>query len=624
MNTNPGRIGLVFLIITLVLAAGAITGAGAGPNADHKMAIHVLPRETRTCTTNFPALSDCGEIVSTYGGCGDIDIFPVLYDVSGIRGAYFGLTWPEEWGTCSFVICSGEATAGSIVYPGDGVEWYWEDCTYPDMVAMGYGHLTASTPGTIELVDYPVFDHIGVLNCDQDDEFNQTRYKAGVCGRAGDDPCVQIYLPLGLSKADDTAGGCASEGDTLVYTILYDNAANSVGIDNVVLIDELDEFVGFLSASGGGTYNASTHAITWDLGTLPAGGSGSTAVSVEVLPGVSPGGSLINAAEIAGSNVPETSFALSTPVCGAGIYPLGLNKTIIDPTTPCIYPIESVDYEIHYDNYANGSSIHNVILRDFLSEWADLHSWSPGAVYDAESHSIIWNLGTLDPGEAGMVEIRVTVWEGPPPGTDIVNLCQLSSDEAPLSSDMASIMVCTDPGDRNPNWKAAVHIMPHASRTCSKNFPVIMGCDDIATTYAETGDIDFFPVLFDLNAVTAFGFGVMWPAEWGTCAYVPCAGELHIGGIVEPGDGIASSWTDCHFTSTVVAGFGWLNLTGPGEVYMAHEPDNPDIWVASCEFYEDTPVAVFVSRVGGAPGDDPCQTVRTETTTWGSIKAMFR
>ena len=45
-------------------------------------------------------------------------------------------------------------------------------------------------------------------------------------------------------------------------------------------------------------------------------------------------------------------------------------------------------------------------------------------------------------------------------------------------------------GGSNAGHKVAVHVMSHTSRTCSKSFPTITSCEDIVTTYADSGDID--------------------------------------------------------------------------------------------------------------------------------------
>ena len=54
-------------------------------------------------------------------------------------------------------------------------------------------------------------------------------------------------------------------------------------------------------------------------------------------------------------------------------------------------------------------------------------------------------------------------------------------------------------GGANENAKAAIHVLAHdPDLTCSRNFPVIALCDEIVTTYEGCGDVDFFPVFFDL------------------------------------------------------------------------------------------------------------------------------
>jgi len=121
---------------------------------------------------------------------------------------------------------------------------------------------------------------------------------------------------------------------------------------------------------------------------------------------------------------------------------------------------------------------------------------------------------------------------------------------------LASISICL--GGQNPDAKVAVHVMSHeARRTCSKNMPAISDCEDIITTYAGCGDVDFFVVFYDLGGYTGFNYSVTWPGDWSTCSFTSCS-DFVIGGIVSPGDSIAQTWTDCDSSSVCITGFGWI------------------------------------------------------------------
>ncbi len=167
--------------------------------------------------------------------------------------------------------------------------------------------------------------------------------------------------------------------------------------------------------------------------------------------------------------------------------------------------------------------------------------------------------------------------------------------------------------------KVAVHVEDHASRSCTKGFPVIGGCEEINTTLTGN-DADCFPVFFDLDEYAGFDYGLMWPGMY-TCVFTSCS-DLTIGGIVSPGDGISHAWTECQPGPVAIPGWGWIWDTGLVCVVPHPEAGGPNI--GDCEGVITHPICNFCAGIGGAQGDDPCEPTGTEPTTWGGIKSMFR
>ena len=181
----------------------------------------------------------------------------------------------------------------------------------------------------------------------------------------------------------------------------------------------------------------------------------------------------------------------------------------------------------------------------------------------------------------------------------------------------------------NADHKVAVHVMPHESRDCTKNFPAIEACGDIATTYEGCGDIDFFLVFFNLVRWQGMEYGLWWPPQWGECVYTTCAGDLFIGDIVSSGDGLAAACFECQHTEIVVAGFAWVLAETPGTVcpVLSPCPTAPHLGVGDCsEFGGELDFArcSFCAGICGAIGDDPCGPTQTEARAWGAVKALFR
>jgi len=176
----------------------------------------------------------------------------------------------------------------------------------------------------------------------------------------------------------------------------------------------------------------------------------------------------------------------------------------------------------------------------------------------------------------------------------------------------------------NENGKVAIHVLDHSGkRSCTNQFPVIAGCEDIITTNAGT-NVDFFPVFFDLAEYTGVEYGVTWSGP--SCAFTSCA-DFAIGGIVNSGDGISQTWSDCHDEAVAIPGFGWIYSYGMICIVPHPKYGGPNVTDCSTPKIIDSLETVSLGCAGtnGFEGDDPCTLkVSTNPTTWGQIKGMFR
>jgi hypothetical protein len=177
-----------------------------------------------------------------------------------------------------------------------------------------------------------------------------------------------------------------------------------------------------------------------------------------------------------------------------------------------------------------------------------------------------------------------------------------------------------DPGAGiNQQGKVAIHALPHASRSCTKSFPVIADCAEIVTT--EPGpDADCFPVFFDLVEYQGFDYGMTWPGMY-SCVFTSCS-DLTIGGIVWPGDGVSHAWTACQTDPIAITGWGWIY--DYGMVGVVDHPEALDINIGDCQGDFNQPLCSYFAGIGGYIGDDPCEPTATKSTSWGGIKAMYK
>ncbi|MBN1370202.1 MAG: DUF11 domain-containing protein, partial [Dehalococcoidaceae bacterium] len=100
---------------------------------------------------------------------------------------------------------------------------------------------------------------------------------------------------LSISKAVNKT--TAAPGETLTYTINYQNLSNKETADNVQIIDDVPNYlINITNITGGGTLSGNT--ITWNLGTLGTNASGSFSFQADINSSTTPGVSIINAVSI--------------------------------------------------------------------------------------------------------------------------------------------------------------------------------------------------------------------------------------------------------------------------------------------------------------------------------------
>jgi uncharacterized repeat protein (TIGR01451 family) len=125
--------------------------------------------------------------------------------------------------------------------------------------------------------------------------------------RRPDDPVVA------LTK---TGPATASAGGFVAYTLSYTNAGPAAS-ENARIVDVLPPELRFVSASPGGTYDGGSHTVTWKLGTVPAGASGSRTLTARLVPSAQPGTVVLNSAEFTGDmTVSPPLAAWATVVSG--------------------------------------------------------------------------------------------------------------------------------------------------------------------------------------------------------------------------------------------------------------------------------------------------------------------
>ncbi|MGE3488948.1 MAG: MBG domain-containing protein [Vicinamibacterales bacterium] len=212
---------------------------------------------------------------------------------------------------------------------------------------------------------------------------------------------------LTITKSVDKA--TALPGETLVYTIGYENTGNA-DATGATISDVVPAMTSFAVASNGGTNNAGT--VTWNLGTVAAGASGSVTLTVTLdttFPiGTTP---VTNSAVIAAPNAPPVppTPPVTTTVTAAPV--LEVSKSVSAATAA---PGGTLVYTISYRNTGSAGAT-AVTLSDALPNLATFASATGGGSHAAGV--VTWNLGMLAPGASSSVSVTVTLAPVFPVGT---------------------------------------------------------------------------------------------------------------------------------------------------------------------------------------------------------------
>src|SRR5437899_3161537 len=102
-------------------------------------------------------------------------------------------------------------------------------------------------------------------------------------GASNDPTSITVVNPLSITLTKTRSVATAGPGQTITYTLSYSNAG-TVSATNVSLSDFVPSNTTFQSATGGGTLTG--NLVTWNIGTVAAGGSGSRQFTVTVQSGV--------------------------------------------------------------------------------------------------------------------------------------------------------------------------------------------------------------------------------------------------------------------------------------------------------------------------------------------------
>lgn len=155
-----GALKLAFAVAILLALETCAAAQGAAP----KVAVHIEKYTELTCVEDMPEITPEG-IQTTYGGVGRVNAFVVIYDYEEVKGAAFGLSWPETWREPMWQDC-GSMRLGAIHQPGDRMSVMLEECARGgEPFVIGWLSITVTTPGTIEVIASESEGAVAIVDC---------------------------------------------------------------------------------------------------------------------------------------------------------------------------------------------------------------------------------------------------------------------------------------------------------------------------------------------------------------------------------------------------------------------------------------------------------------------------
>jgi len=247
-----------------------------------------------------------------------------------------------------------------------------------------------------------------------------------------------IPLPppeLTLDKSDGLS--TAQPGDVLTYTLSFDNIGAGPAFD-VTITDTLPNFSTYQSCSTPmGTCSVSGNVVTFNIGRLDAGNSGTATVVVK-LDDAFPVGTtdVVNRAVIStttNGDDPTNNEAEDVTSVTANAS-LSISKSDApDPVQAGDLLTYTLSWGISGNAFVTGTTI-----TDTLPAEATFVSAEGGGTYDPATHSVRWDLGTRYPGAQTPLSLVVRVKNRILTNTPITNTARLSVNDAGVAPSEAS------------------------------------------------------------------------------------------------------------------------------------------------------------------------------------------
>jgi len=248
---------------------------------------------------------------------------------------------------------------------------------------------------------------------------------------------AQPDLQESLKTVVDATGGEVIPGDTLTYTISVRNSGNRQAT-NVVITDVAHASLENITPLDGGSYDATSRTITWNIASLAAGSTLTRRFSARVASPLADGTPICNQGQVAASELssaeptdnPATAASNDATCVNVSSAPdfSAAQKTVVDQNGAPSRPGDALTYTISVRNDGNEIAT-NVVTYDAVSEHLQTIVALDGGSYDATSRTLRWNLGAVAPGITRTMRFNAQIRSPLPNGTPIDNQGYVTADQ---------------------------------------------------------------------------------------------------------------------------------------------------------------------------------------------------
>lgn len=189
----------------------------------------------------------------------------------------------------------------------------------------------------------------------------------------------------------------APAGGTVTFSLVYANIGTGPAT-TAVLTDPVPTHLTFVSATGGGALSGND--VVWNIGTIPAGGSGSVTATFDVASPLPTGTSTTNTATLVEATIGQ-SVEATIPVAieSNPVYDL-----VASAPNPFVAGGQAT-YTITYSNLGTADSLNTLLIAEYPNQLTFFDSNPP----PESGGDNTWLIGTLPPGAGGTITVTVDV-----------------------------------------------------------------------------------------------------------------------------------------------------------------------------------------------------------------------